>query len=87
MFTCKLSRVPEVVTYAGAENAVDYRVDCAIQWRHRLDKDAKMVDSLSLRQAIVDIDQVEDEVGTPTQDKHCNERVLTLPNFYFNMCS
>ena len=41
--------VPEVAADACTKDAVNDRVYCAVQWRHRLDKDANSVNSVRAR--------------------------------------
>ena len=74
--------VPEVVADASAEDAIDERIDGAIEWRRRLYKGSKRSDTRPCkRQHFIDVEKVEHEEGTPTQDKHCKGTVQCMSRY------
>ena len=63
------SRLPEIFTYSGAENAVDDGVGSGVERRHALDEGGELDHLRCVGNHPVHLTQVEDEVGTPTHDK------------------
>jgi hypothetical protein len=69
---CKHFYVPESPTHARREEAVDDWVRSRVERRQALDKrrDGDVV--LRVWHVAVYLEQTENEVGTPAQNKHCN---------------
>lgn len=56
----------------GGKEAIDERVGGRVEWRQALDERGDGYHRLGFRDVAVDLEQVEDDVGRPAEDKHCN---------------